>query len=102
MQRTNGAPAAGTAEGAVSQNHVQPSSGVDEQAVEEIVEELQDFAQQIERQLHFSVDEDSGETVIQVIDSATNEVIRQIPPEEILTLRDRLGEVQGLLFKTKA
>ena len=78
------------------------SQAVDEQAVEEIVEGLNEFAQQVERQLQFSVDRDSGTTVIRVIDAATEEVVRQIPADEILELQRRLGDVQGLLFKTEA
>ncbi len=78
------------------------SQAVDEQAVEEIVEDLNEFAQQVERQLQFSVDRQSGKTVIRVVDRATEEVVRQIPADEILELQRRLGDVQGLLFKTEA
>ncbi len=78
------------------------SEAVDEKAVEEIVDDLNEFAQQVERQLQFSVDKDSGKTVIKVIDSMTEEIVRQIPADEILTLQRRLGDVQGLLFKTEA
>ena len=78
------------------------SPAVDEQAVEEIVDDLNEFAQQVERQLQFSVDKNSGQTVIKVIDATTEEVVRQIPADEILTLKRRLGDVQGLLFKTEA
>ncbi len=78
------------------------SQAVDEQAVEEIVDDLNEFAQQVERQLQFSVDKQSGKTVIRVIDAATDELVRQIPADEILELQRRLGDVQGLLFKTEA
>jgi len=78
------------------------SRAIDENAVEEIVEDLNQFVQQIERELRFSIDDDSGETIIKVIDSKTDEVIRQIPREEIVNLRRHLGEVRGMLFKTEA
>lgn len=78
------------------------SAAVQGEQVEELVEELNELVQQVERQLQFSIDEDSGRTVIRVIDSATERVIREIPPEEILTLRRRLGDVRGVLFKTEA
>lgn len=84
------------------QDAAQQPAGVQGEKVEEIVAELNEMAQQVERQLQFSVDEGSGSTVIRVIDSQTEQVIREIPPEEILTLRERLGEVQGVLFKTEA
>ncbi len=34
--------------------------------------------------LEFSVDKDTGVTIIKVLDVETGEVIRQIPPEEVL------------------
>ena len=59
--------------------------------VRESVERLNELIQSVRRELQFSVDEDSGRTVIKVIDSATQEVVRQIPPEEVMTLVDRLA-----------
>ena len=47
---------------------------------------MRDYVQQIDRKLEFSVDEDSGETVIKVFDSSSEELIRQIPSDEILKL----------------
>ena len=78
------------------------SQVVDEPAVEEIVEGLNEFAQKIERQLEFSVDEYSGRTVIKVIDAVTKEVVRHIPAEEVLAMQRRLDEVTGLLFSKQA
>ncbi len=78
------------------------SQAVDEQAVEEIVDGLNEYVQQVERHLQFSVDRESGKTVIRVVDAATEEVVRQIPADEILELQRRLGDLQGLLFKTEA
>ncbi|MGB5396660.1 MAG: flagellar protein FlaG [Gammaproteobacteria bacterium] len=50
-------------------------------------------AQTVHRQLQFSIDENSGRTVITVLNSETQEVIRQIPEEEALYLASKL--VQG-------
>ena len=52
--------------------------------------------------LSFSMDEDTGTTVINIIDNKTDEVIKQIPPDEILTLKKRMTEIQGLLLDRKA
>jgi len=38
------------------------------------------------RNLEFTVDDDTGSIVIKVVDPETKEVIRQIPPEELLKL----------------
>jgi flagellar protein FlaG len=48
--------------------------------------------------LQFSVHEASGEIMVTVREQATGEVIREIPPSEILDLAAKLGEMVGLLF----
>jgi flagellar protein FlaG len=102
VQRTGNATPARATEASTFHDVGQQSAEVKREEVKVIVEELNELAQQIERQLQFSVDEGSGTTVIRVIDADTEEVIREIPPEEILTLRQRLSEVQGVLFKAEA
>ncbi|MCW8919372.1 MAG: flagellar protein FlaG [Gammaproteobacteria bacterium] len=71
------------------------------------VKEIAVAVQSVQRNLNFSIDEASGSTVVKVIDSESDEVIRQFPTEEILALRRRLGEMSGrelsgLLVQTKA
>jgi len=46
----------------------------------------------------FSKDKDTGDILIKIIDNKTDEVIKQIPPEEVLELKKRLGDMQGLLL----
>lgn len=46
----------------------------------------------------FQNDEESGEPVIQLIDGATGQVVRQIPPEELLHAIKVLRELKGMLF----
>lgn len=48
--------------------------------------------------LSFAVDEDTGETVINIVDNDSGEVIRQIPSDDILKLKKRMVEIQGLLL----
>ena len=52
--------------------------------------------------VEFSLDADSGRIVVKIIDSATQEVVRQIPMEEMLALAKALDKFQGLLLHTKA
>jgi flagellar protein FlaG len=63
------------------------------QELEETVEELNQMVQSVRRNLQFSIDKESGRTVIKVIDSDSEEVIRQIPPEEVLALARRLVDM---------
>ncbi len=54
--------------------------------IKEAVETIRNFVTDMQRELQFSVDEDSGRTIITVIDSDSGKIIRQIPPEEILQI----------------
>lgn len=67
------------------------------------VSRLNEYIQNSQRDLHFSVDKGSGRVVVKVIDSATQEVIRQIPSEEVIALAQGLGlkESAGALFNTQ-
>ncbi len=68
------------------------------------VSEINDFVQSIQRELHFTVDEDSGRTVVKVIDKSTNEVIRQVPPEDLMAMLKEFSKPAqpGLIFKNSA
>jgi flagellar protein FlaG len=105
---TNGSPING-GEGLPPRGKEVPSQAVDTAELSEKVTEINDMIRNIQRDLAFNIDEDSGKTVIRVIDSESGELIRQIPSEKVLAiatqLRDfqddtvRPGEIgQGLLF----
>ena len=66
------------------------------------VAQLNDYMQNMNRNLQFSVDDTSGDTVIKVIDSETEEVVRQIPSEEILEARHAAEKYRGILLEKKA
>jgi flagellar protein FlaG len=55
------------------------------------VERLNQLAQDKARDLKFRVDDLSGRMVITVINATTNEIVRQIPSEEILNMARSLG-----------
>jgi flagellar protein FlaG len=56
------------------------------------VKQLNQHIQLVRRELQFSIDEDSGDSVITVLDRQTGEIIRQIPNEEALAFARRLDE----------
>ena len=49
--------------------------------------------------LRFSVDEDTGKTVVRIVDTATGDVLRQVPSEELLAISRSIDRLQGLLLK---
>jgi len=69
--------------------------------VADTVNRLNIAVQSIERDLQFQVDEKSGETIITVLDTKTEEVIRQIPTDEVLAVRENIETLKGILFSAK-
>lgn len=84
------------------QSALQQVPEVGRQSVEEAVSSIREFAQSIQRNLNFSLDDSTGRVVVKVTDSVFGEVIRQIPSEEALRLAESLDEVRSLLFKAEA
>lgn len=70
--------------------------------IERAVERLEELARNNERGLRFAVDEGSGRTVITVINAATNEIVRQIPAEEVLAIARALRAQGGALVAEQA
>ena len=56
------------------------------------VKDLNGFAEKIQTNLNFSVDEGSGRSVITVTDKQTGDVIRQIPAKEVLAVANLIRE----------
>lgn len=70
--------------------------------VKNAVLKLEKFVSSTASDIQFSLDDDSGEPIVKVIDRSTKEVIRQIPSKEMLEIAQALDRLQGLLIKQKA
>jgi flagellar protein FlaG len=75
---------------------------VNPEQVQEAAKQVAERLQSNQRTLQFSVDPETKSTVVKVIDSETNQVIRQIPSEEILSISKRLEAATGVLFSASA
>jgi flagellar protein FlaG len=81
---------------------LQARSEVRREDLDEAVSQLNDFVQNVQRDLQFEVDNDLGQTIVRVVDQQTQEVIRQIPDEVALRLAEKLQENEPLtLFNIK-
>lgn len=85
---------------AATQSQASPAPGKAD--IEDAVSKVQKVVSNQATNLLFSIDEDSGRTVVKVVDSSTKETIRQIPSEEILSIAKALDKLQGLLLKQTA
>lgn len=66
--------------------------------MEVLARKLNIASQSIGRDLRFQVDMESGRSVIQVLDSETGEIIRQIPPENAKTYVSDRGDMALRLY----
>lgn len=55
-----------------------------------------------QRHLHYQMSADKNEIIIEVIDKASNEVIRTIPEDKINQLVNEFMQNKGLLINTKS
>ncbi|TWC42976.1 flagellar protein FlaG [Pseudomonas sp. SJZ079] len=88
--------------GQQAEGHAHLQSTEQRQPVEEAVSSIKQFAQSIQRNLNFALDDSSGRVVVKVTDGVSGEVIRQIPSEDALRLAESLEEARSLLFKAEA
>lgn len=51
--------------------------------------------------LQFSVNKNSGRIMVTVTDEATGEVIREIPPSELVKFAEKFDEMIGMIFDQK-
>lgn len=80
----------------VSTEAVAEQSKEQAERVKEAVTKLNDYVQSVQRDLQFAMDNDSGKTVITVVDRHTNEVVRQIPDDLALKLAQNLQQDEPL------
>ncbi|OEY65133.1 flagellar protein FlaG [Marinobacter sp. X15-166B] len=66
------------------------------------VSQLNDYVQNVQRDLQFEVDHERGQTIVRVVDQQTQQVIRQIPDEVAVRLAENLQQDEPLtLFNIK-
>lgn len=88
-------------EKAFAQEKAEASIPLSEEQITQTVQEMNDFLHDMKRNLSFSIDDELGKSVIIVKDSDSDEIIRQIPSEELVVLRKKMDDVAGILFDTK-
>lgn len=72
------------------------------QELEDAVKQVNDFLKPINDSIQFNLDDDTGKTIVKVIDLSTKDVIRQFPSEEMLSIAKAIDKMKGLLVQQKA
>ena len=64
--------------------------------------EVNKYLKQSANSVQFTIDQDSGKTVVKIVDPETETVIRQIPSEQAVAISKDLAKLQGLLVRDRA
>jgi flagellar protein FlaG len=72
-------------------------SGGEKAYLNEALEKLKTIGDIFNRRLDFEVDEDTNRVIVKVIDTKTDKVIKEIPPEQLVQLAAKIQEMIGLL-----
>lgn len=69
--------------------------------LENSIQELNKTLEALHKDLRFQVHEKSERLMVEVIDLIKNEVIKEIPPRELLDMLGRIREMVGLIIDEK-
>lgn len=71
---------------------------VSREEIERYIKRILRDASLLNRDLKYSINRDTDQVIVKVIDKSTDKVIKEIPPEAIQRLQARLKEQIGLLI----
>lgn len=66
-----------------------------------LVENVNNYVEMFNNKVSFSMDSNSRQ-IIFVYDKETGDLVRQIPPEEMVHLLNKLEEISGIIFNNRA
>ena len=69
--------------------------------LEEKIDDMNSIMETLEEKLSFKLHDDTDRIMTQIIDIQTEEVIKEMPPEEMLDLAAKIHEMVGLILDEK-
>lgn len=79
-----------------------PAQAEKKPSTEDAVRKANEAAQAAGKQLQFSYDPETDKVVVKVLDGNTQEVVRQMPSEEMIQISKSIRQMQGLLLSIRA
>ena len=79
----------------------QQDEGASEKQVREAIERVNRMLFGTDRKFEITIHEKTKDIMVKVVDTNTNETIREIPPQKIVDLVVHLCEIAGILFDEK-
>jgi len=72
-----------------------------EEDVKESVSDINEIVKKVKEDLAFKIHDETDKLMVQIVDLKTQEVIKEMPPEEMLDLQARIHRMVGLLIDEK-
>jgi flagellar protein FlaG len=88
------APAPATSQPAAAQGN--------QHALRAAVESVNRYLQSVNQSLRFERDTATGKTIVRIVDTASGDLVRQIPSEEVLDIARSLAQGRGVVLRTLA
>ena len=76
--------------------------GKTKEMVKETVDYFNKFVTELQVDLRYEVDDKTSEVIIKFFEKGTDKLIRQIPPEAILNLKQRINDLLGIIYDETA
>jgi flagellar protein FlaG len=83
-----------------SQQQAQSTTQESKVPPEELLSQIKSITEDGLYSVRFERDSSSDALIVKIVDSETDEVIRQIPPEELINLSKHLKELSGSIVNT--
>ena len=68
----------------------------------QVANQINDFLKTTSSSVEFSVAGDSKKVIVRIVDTQTNQLIRQIPSEQMIEISQALDQLSGVLLNQKA
>lgn len=75
---------------------------ISETEIKQALEAINRFITPVNGDIEFAQDQDTGKTLVKIVDNQTKTVLRQIPTKEAIEIAKGLDRLQGLLVREKA
>ena len=86
----------------IKPSDVNKTSQATRETIAHAAEQIQNFVQSMGRNLNFSIDQTTGYHVVRVVNPDTNEVVRQLPSEELLNIAQHMVSLKNALVSQRA
>ncbi len=82
----------------VSRGAESRGSPVSMEEVNKVVDSLHELMGVLQTKISFSISDETEQVIVRVTNMETDELIRQIPPEELVALQAKMEELTGIIF----